>query len=121
MPNPAPFLSAAQRTLVAAIFAAIFIAMIVVTVRASLVRPVFDNAALLADPWFQATLCDAYFGFLTFYVWVACKERTWGSRLCWFVLVMCLGNLAMSAYVLWQLKTLPREAGIRELLSARDT
>lgn len=109
MTDTATRLPTAQRMVVATLFVAIFVAMIVVTVRASLVRPVFDNAALLADPWFQATLCDAYFGFLTFYVWVAWKERSWLSRLCWFVLIMGLGNLAMSVYVLLQLKKLPRE------------
>jgi hypothetical protein len=48
-------------------------------------------------------LFDAYFGFLTFYVWVAYKERHWAAKAMWFVLIMGLGNMAMSTYVLIQL------------------
>jgi len=55
------------------------------------------------SPWAVATLFDAYFGFLTFYVWVAYKERSWAAKAVWFLLIMGLGNMAMSAYVLVQL------------------
>jgi hypothetical protein len=48
-------------------------------------------------------LFDAYFGFITFYVWVAYKERSMAAKAIWFVLVIGLGNIAMSAYVLLQL------------------
>jgi hypothetical protein len=71
---------------------------------------------LLSDPWFHATLADAYFGFITFYVWVFYKERTWVGRIVWFVLIMTLGNIAMSIYMLLQLWRLPRGAGFPELL-----
>ncbi len=55
------------------------------------------------SPWAVATLFDAYFGFVTFFVWVCFKERTVASKVLWFVLIMGLGNIAMSAYVLVQL------------------
>jgi len=98
-------------------FTAVIVVMTVVTVQASLVRPVFDNGHLMRDPWFVATLADAYFGFLTFYVWVAYKERTGFARAAWFVLVMALGNFAMAAYVLIQLRKLqPGEPLERMLL-----
>lgn len=58
----------------------------------------------------MATLYDAYGGFLTFYLWVAYKERVAWSRALWFVLVMGLGNVAMSAYMLKELfKVKPEE------------
>jgi hypothetical protein len=94
----------------------ILVAMTVVTVRASLVRPVWDNAHLLSDPWFIATLCDAYCGFLLFYVWVAWRERSLSRRLIWFVAIMLLGNFAMAAYVLIRLARLDRREGVERLL-----
>ena len=75
-----------------------------VTVAASLDRNVLHaGRGLWPDLWFCATLMDAYFGFLTFFVWVAYKEQAWPARAIWFVAIMCLGNFAMSGYLLWQL------------------
>ena len=59
-----------------------------------------------ALPKGHATLWDAYFGFLTFYVWVVYKERTIWARILWLLLIMGLGNIAMSLYVLIQLMRL---------------
>ena len=104
---------------VALLFAAILLVMLGFTVRATLSRGVFENGHLLPDVWFQATLVDAYLGFLTFFTWVAWKERYLSRQLTWFVLIMTLGNMAMSGYVLWQLYRLPRGTGIAELLTNR--
>ena len=52
------------------LFGAIFVWMIVMTTRTSLEQ----------NPWSVATLWDAYFGFVTFYVWVFAKEHGWVSR-----------------------------------------
>lgn len=95
--------SGAIRVLLIVLFVGVLGAMFVVTIRASFVRSVFENGPLLRDPWFLATLCDAYFGFLTFFVWVAYKETSNSRRVLWFVLIMTLGNFAMAAYALWQL------------------
>ena len=52
------------------LFSVIFLVMLGTTIYASFDRSVFAvGEQLLADPWFQATLVDAYLGFLTFYVW----------------------------------------------------
>ena len=86
------------------LFGSIFCCMIAVTVRSSLAVPLWDAIpGLVANPWAVATLWDAYCGFVTFYVWVAYKESSTTIRVVWFVLIMCLGNIAMSAYVLIQL------------------
>jgi hypothetical protein len=78
--------------------------MIAVTTRASFDRSIVEALGqLLPDPWFQATMCDAYCGFVTFYVWVAYKERQAWKKIVWFALVMSLGNIVMSAYVLLQI------------------
>ena len=79
--------------------------MLAVTVRASLVRSVLDNGPLMRDVWFQATLADAYFGFVMFYVWVFYRERTISRRAGWFVGIMLLGNIAMATYALLALRT----------------
>jgi len=108
-----------QRLLLGLLFAVIFLVLLACTIRASSVRSVFNNGHLMSDVWFQATLLDAYFGFLTFYVWVAWKERTLLRRLIWFVLIMALGNLAMSAYVILQLVRLPPGSRPQEILIQR--
>jgi hypothetical protein len=93
-----------MRWFLIALFAGVFVNMTCVTVVASLDRGVFQAGHdLWPDPWFRATLMDAYFGFLTFYVWLAYKERGWAARGLWFVLIMTLGNFAISGYLLWQL------------------
>jgi hypothetical protein len=98
------------------LFAGIFVVMTAVTTWASLDRSVFEAGNLLEDPWGVATLVDAYMGFLTFYVWVLYKETRLARRLTWFVLIMLLGNIAMSAYVLIQLYRLRAGATLETLL-----
>lgn len=106
-----------MRFFLTALFSAILICMIVVTTAAALERSMFTaGEELLKDRWFVATLCDAYFGFLTFYVWVAYRETSFTGRLLWFLLIMLLGNIAMAVYVLWRLGRLPGDAPLSALL-----
>ncbi len=96
-----------MRSMLSVVFGLILLVMLAVTVHASLDRSILQvGPELLSDPWFHATLCDAYCGFLTFFVWVAWKERTWFGRVGWFVGIMLLGNIAMSVYVLIQIARL---------------
>jgi uncharacterized membrane protein len=82
----------------------VIVCMTWITVVASLDRSVLQaGRGLWSDLWFRATLLDAYFGFLTFFVWVAYKEQSPIARASWFVSIMLLGNFAISGYVLWQL------------------
>lgn len=98
-------------------FALILLSMLAVTTVASLDRSVFEAGAdLWSDPWFKATLADAYFGFLAVYVWIAYKERTWPRKIVWFVLLMLLGNIAIAVYLLIQLFRLPSDATMEDLL-----
>ncbi len=99
------------------LFSLVLLSMLVVTTVASLDRGVFEaGAELWADPWFKATLADAYFGFLAVYVWIAYKERSWARRIVWFVLLMLLGNIAIAVYILIQLFRLPANASVEQLL-----
>lgn len=102
------------------LFATILLAMLALTVTASLDRSVW--AALLElwpDPWFRATLADAYFGFLTFYVWVWYKEPRARARIGWLLGILCFGNFAMAVYVLRELGRLHAGDGMEQLLLRR--
>ena len=106
-----------MKTLLQLLFATIFLWMTVLTVRTSLAVSLWDAwDSFAANPWAVATLYDAYFGFITFFVWVAYKERTHLSRLLWLVLILALGNIAMSLYVLIQLFRLKPDQPAEALL-----
>jgi formate hydrogenlyase subunit 3/multisubunit Na+/H+ antiporter MnhD subunit len=86
-------------------------------------QPVWEWGGLTTPPdnlWTIATLLDAYYGFITFFVWVCWKEsRTW-PRTAWFLAIMLLGNVAMSVYVLRQLARLAPGDGMDRLLAGRN-
>jgi hypothetical protein len=83
-------------------------------------RGVFQAVGdLWPELWFKATLMDAYFGFLTFYVWVAYKERRNLARILWFVLIMCFGNIAIATYVLILLFRMAPGDSMETLLTKR--
>ena len=105
-----------MKTFLKLLFAFIFVFMVVMTIRTSTqvslwaAWPAFGN-----NPWAMATLYDAYFGFITFFCWLAWRERSAGVRVLWFVLIMSLGNIATSAYVLIQLFGLKEGEGVNGL------
>ena len=105
------------------LFSLIFVTLLGWTVYASLQQPVSEWGGLTTAPnhyWTIATLIDAYYGFITFYVWVAYKEQGWLPRIGWFIGIMLLGNMAMSAYVLLQLRRLPAARPLSDLLATRN-
>ena len=111
-----------MRTLLKVLFAAIFLWMVVMTTYVSLHKSILlagPEFSWQTSPWAVATLFDAYFGFTTFFVWVCFKERTNAARALWFVLIMGLGNIAMSAYVLRQLFKLKDDEPLSNLLLRR--
>src|SRR4029453_6823440 len=62
-------------------------------------QPVWEWGGLTQPPdnaWTIATLFDAYYGFITFYVWLAYKERRWLPRIGWLVALFLLGKKANS-------------------------
>ena len=96
------------------LFGAIFVFMLIMTVRTSLQVPIW-RASFTGNPWAWATLYDAYFGFITFFCWLAWRERSYAVKLFWFILIMLLGNIAMSLYVLLQLFALKTDDPISAL------
>jgi hypothetical protein len=106
-----------MKTALKLLFAAIFLWMSVLTVRTSLTVSLWSAwDSFAGNPWAVATLYDAYFGFITFWLWVAYKEKTLWSRLLWLVLILALGNIAMSLYVLIQLFRLRPDQPVEALL-----
>jgi hypothetical protein len=89
-------------------FALVLVVMVGLTTWASLHENVVRAFVRLAqDPWGLATLADAYFAFLTFWLWVAWKEGRWVPSLAWLVAILLLGNLAIAAYVMIELLRSP--------------
>jgi hypothetical protein len=95
------------------LFGFIFVFMVTMTIRTSLQQSLWDaRPAFLASPWSMATLYDAYFGFVTFFCWLAWRERSTAIKVGWFILIMAVGNIAMSLYVLIQLFRLKPEESV---------
>lgn len=89
------------------LFSIVLIAMLAVTTWASTFENVFAAIdRLIKEPWVVATLFDAYFGFLTFFVWVYFKESSVLKKWLWFIMIMAFGNIAMAIYVLLEVRRL---------------
>jgi isoprenylcysteine carboxyl methyltransferase (ICMT) family protein YpbQ len=111
------------RTTLKILFSSIFLSLLIVTAWASVQQSVLKWGGLTSGAdryWTIATLMDAYFGFLTFYVWVFFKESRRFPRIAWFIAIMLLGNMAMSAYALLQLVRLRPDQDVRTILSVRN-
>lgn len=99
------------------VFTVVLVSMLAVTGWASRHTALWDIPREVGGhPWFLATLADAYFGFLTFWCWVAYRESTWPRRLGWLVAILLLGNIAMAVYLLLLLFRLPADAPLERLL-----
>ena len=103
-----------------ALFILVIASMLAVTSWASFQCPLFGVPRTVAThPWFIATLFDAYWGFITFYVWVCYKQTSLLARLAWFVAIMLLGNIAMAAYCLSELFSISSPEALVGLLTTR--
>lgn len=102
------------------LFLVVIASMLAVTGWASLHTPLFSiPRSVLGHPWFIATLFDAYWAFVTFYVWVAWKEQGLAARVLWFVAIIALGNIAMAAYFLRELFSVPANGPLDALFTRR--
>lgn len=103
------------------LFAVVFASMLGVTTWASLHTPLFDIPRdVLRHPWFIATLVDAYWAFIAFYVWVAWKEQSLAARALWLPAILALGNLAMAAYFLRELFRVPAGGPLDPVFTRRN-
>lgn len=105
-----------------ALFLVVLTSMLCVTSWASLQCPLFAvPREVFTHPWFVATMFDAYWGFVTFLVWVCYKEASWLARGAWLVAIMLLGNIAMASYCLAELFRTPVDGQFADLLIRRRT
>lgn len=103
------------------LFVVILLSMLAVTSWASLHTPLFAiPREVLRHPWFIATLFDAYWAFIVFYVWAAWKEQSAAARILWFVTVIALGNIAMAVYFLRELFRVPAAGPIDAVFTRRN-
>ena len=102
-------------------FACVLVTMLCATSWASMQCALWKTPqAVVMHPWFIATMFDTYFGFLTFYAWLAYKETGWFARIGWLVAILLLGNIAMSSYMLITLFRLPANARMEQVLLRRQ-
>lgn len=88
-------------------FTTVLIAMLIVTTWASSYENVIAaTKRLIEEPWMVATLFDAYFAFLTFFLWVSFKEVSRTKKILWLVGILLLGNFAMAVYALLEIRRL---------------
>lgn len=71
-------------------------------------------------PWFVATLVDAYWAFIAFYVWAAWKEQGGVARILWLVSVLALGSMAIAIYMLRELFTIAPAEGLAPVFTRRN-
>ncbi len=103
------------------LFIVVIASMLAVTTWASLHTPLFSlPREVWTNPWFIATLLDAYWAFITFYVWVAWKEQSALARLLWLPAILALGNLAMAAYMLAQLFQVSANSPLAPVFTQRN-
>jgi len=101
-------------------FIIVIVSMLGVTTWASAQQPLWKIPyETWTQPWFIATLIDAYWGFLTFYCWVVYKETSWLARSAWLIAILLLGNIAMALYALIQLFRVRKDAKIEDVLLRR--
>jgi len=59
-----------------------------------------EGQVLLSMPWGIVSLVDVYIGFILFSGWIVYREKSLVRSVVWVTLVMVLGNLTASLYVL---------------------
>jgi hypothetical protein len=96
--------------------------MVAVTAWASLGQALGDfvRGPVIRDPWVIATLADAYWAFIAFFVWVAWKEQRALACVLWFVALVALGNLAIAAYMLHELFRVPADGPLDPVFTRRN-
>ena len=83
------------------------------------VNVVIGFVTVCSEPWGLATMFDAYFGFLAFWLYVAWRESSWLARAAWLVALLLLGNFAIAGYALACLWRTPATATIGETFFTR--
>ncbi len=108
-------------TFLRVLFVLVLVSMLAVTSWASMHVSVLKIPSdVLRHPWFIATLVDAYWAFITFYVWAAWKECSGAARILWFIAIIALGNIAMALYFLRELFRVPADGDLALVFTRRN-
>lgn len=109
-----------MKTFLTGVCCLVLAVMLYVTISASLHGDIVSaTRQLWPDPWFRATLADAYCGFLFFWLWVVWREQSAAKSILWFVLIMTLGNIAMAGYLLVQVRHIRSGENLDRLFSRK--
>lgn len=110
-----------MKVLLKIFFTGVLAVMLYATVSASMDRNVFQALReLTPDLWFQATLWDTYFAFLTICFWVIYKEKNIFSKIAWTLGILILGNFAIAGYILRELFRLKPQEPVSAILTKRN-
>ena len=71
---------------------------------------------LAGIPWMSAALWDFYANILVLLLWVYYKESSIAVKVCWTILFVLLGSIAVTSYVLFQLFKLKPGEGLEKIL-----
>ena len=72
-----------------------------------------------SEPWGLATMFDAYFGFMAFWLYVAWRERSNLASFGWLLALLILGNFAIAGYALLCLRATPGEHDLGKVFFTR--
>jgi Protein of unknown function (DUF1475) len=100
-----------------ALFIALCVYMIYVTITTSLRSNLIEEWPALAQiPWMAATVKDFYINTIVIFTWIAYKERSIGARVLWLILLVGLGSIAVTGYILLQLFKLKQGDSVEKIL-----
>ncbi|CAI8604291.1 unnamed protein product [Vicia faba] len=71
----------------------------------------------LLTPWMAATLIDFYINVAILSTWVVYKEANWVSSILWIILLISLGSIATSAYIVLQFLKLSSQESSQDPMS----
>jgi hypothetical protein len=87
-----------------------------VVISTSLRSNLFTEWNYLAGiPWMTATLWDFYANVLCIFIWIAYKENKMIMKITWLVLLVCLGSIATTGYLLKELFRLKDGESLKDL------
>jgi len=99
----------------------VFVWMCYVVISTSIESNLFTEWNHLSSiPWMTATLWDFYSNVLCIFIWIAYKENKVFTSIIWLILLVCLGSIATTAYILIQLFKLKPEESLKELFINRN-
>ncbi|OOQ60559.1 DUF1475 family protein [Mucilaginibacter pedocola] len=103
------------------IFSIIFLWVCYTVITTSLQSNLFEQWDYLGSiPWMRATLWDFYANVSVIYLWVCYKEKGIALKIVWLILLVLLGSIASTAFVLIQLFRLKPNEGLKEFFTSRN-